>query len=217
MSKEARVTFAGKDIDVVWDTRLCIHVAECGRASGELFVVGRKPWCQPDLVGPDDVVDVVERCPSGALSYEDRHGGRVEAPAAGNTVHVACNGPLFFRGELRIANAPGDMPGVKFRAALCRCGASKNKPFCDNSHEGADFFDYGSIGEKGTPLDGQGGPLEIEPCKDGPLVCSGALSMYTAAGRLAWQGNSVALCRCGGSANKPFCDGTHSRNGFRSD
>ena len=217
MSKEQRVRFAGKDIEVTWDTRLCIHIAECGKAGGGLFVGGRKPWCQPDLASAAEVVDVVERCPSGSLSYAGAPGGSAEKAPSANTVHIACNGPLFFRGELNIADAPADMPGVKFRAALCRCGASKNKPFCDNSHEGADFFDYGSIGEKGTPLDGQGGPLEIEPCKDGPLVCSGALSMYTAAGRLAWQGNSVALCRCGGSANKPFCDGTHSRNGFRSD
>lgn len=217
MGKETKVKFAGKDIDVSWDTRLCIHASECGRAEGELFVGGRKPWCQPDLAARDEVIDVIERCPSGALSYDDKSGGTSESAAAGNSVNVACNGPLFFRGDLRIKNAPDDMPGVKFRAALCRCGASKNKPFCDNSHEGVDFFDYGAIGEKGTPLAAQGGPLEIEPCKDGPLVCSGKLSMYTSAGRLAWQGTSVALCRCGGSANKPFCDGTHSKNGFKSD
>lgn len=217
MGKEPKKTFVGRDVDVTWDTRLCIHVAECGRAGGGLFVGGRKPWCQPDLATPADVVDVVERCPTGSLSHQDRHGGRVEVAAAENTVHVACNGPLFVRGELNIANAPEDMPGVKFRAALCRCGASKNKPFCDNSHESVDFRDYGSVGEKGTPLDARGGPLTIEPCKDGPLVCSGNLAIHTAAGRLAWQGTSVALCRCGGSDNKPFCDGTHARNGFRSD
>ena len=217
MSQEKRIAFAGKQVDVTWDTRLCIHVAECGKATGELFVGGRKPWCQPDLSNPTDIVDIIQRCPSGALTYEDKSGGAPESAPAANSVHVSTNGPLFFRGELDIKGAPDDMPGVKFRAALCRCGASKNKPFCDNSHESADFFDYGSIGEKGTPIDAPGGPVEIEPLKDGPLVVKGNLSMYTGAGRLAWHGNAVALCRCGGSSNKPFCDGTHKKNGFKSE
>lgn len=217
MSTGKQVAFAGKQMDVTWDTRLCIHVAECGKATGDLFVGGRKPWCQPDLSSSTEVVDVVERCPSGALSYEDKSGGTAESAPTANSLHVATNGPLFFRGELNIKNAPADMPGVEFRAALCRCGASKNKPFCDNSHESADFFDYGSIGESGTPINTLDGVLEIEPLKDGPLIVKGNLSMYTGAGRLAWHGTTVALCRCGGSRNKPFCDGTHSKNGFNSD
>ena len=123
MSTSPLTRYPGKDADVVWDERLCIHIGECGRAFGDLFVGGRKPWCQPDLATVAEVVDVVGRCPSGALVYEVRDGKTVERPAARNTIAVTYNGPLFVRGDLAIEGAPSDMPGVRFRAALCRLRA----------------------------------------------------------------------------------------------
>ncbi|NJK31333.1 MAG: hypothetical protein HC927_02350, partial [Deltaproteobacteria bacterium] len=62
--------YPGEKADVCWDSRLCIHVGECGRAANELFEGGRDPWCRPDLVAIEEVVDVVRRCPTGALTYE---------------------------------------------------------------------------------------------------------------------------------------------------
>lgn len=118
---------------------------------------------------------------------------------------------------LHIAGAPDDMPGIRTRAALCRCGRSANKPFCDNSHEGSEFRDRGAVGTTGDPATPDGGPLDIIPSTNGPLVLNGNLALVTGHGRPAWRGAKTALCRCGGSANKPFCDGTHSRIGFTSD
>ena len=137
MSKSERVNYPGDEVVVTWEGDLCIHIGECGRAQGELFVGGRKPWCDPKLSSDDEVEEICERCPTGALSAEFADGSHVETPAAENTVQVAYNGPLFVRGDLAIDGAPEDVPGLNFRAALCRCGASKNKPFCDNSHESA--------------------------------------------------------------------------------
>ena len=108
------------------------------------------------------------------------------------------------------------MPGVQFRAALCRCGLSKNKPFCDNSHEGK-FKDYGAVGEVGEPLKKLGGQLKINPVENGPLLLSGNVTVKASSGRSAWQGNKLALCRCGASKNKPFCDGTHNAIQFKSE
>ena len=149
MSSDKTTTYKGKNIDVQWDSRLCIHIGECGYSEGELFVGGRDPWCQPDLVADDEVKDIVKRCPSGALTYNDKAQGDNETPVDCNTVQVAYNGPLYVQGELHIENAPEDMPGVRYRAALCRCGQSNNKPFCDNSHLKAGFEDYGAVGEAG--------------------------------------------------------------------
>lgn len=221
MNKEEKYIFTGTKIDVEWDERLCIHVAECGNAKGELFVGGRQPWCQPDLVSLEDVIDVVERCPSGALTYasttnKDKEQIRKESPEQENTVAVSCNGPYFIRGELDIEGSPIDMEGISFRAALCRCGKSKNKPFCDNSHEAAGFKDYGAVGEKGEKLSAKGGKLIIKPLDNGPLLLSGNIKITNGSGRLAWQGTEVALCRCGASNNKPFCDGSHVAAGFKS-
>jgi len=206
--------YPGKAIDVQWDGRLCIHIGECGNAKGELFVGGREPWCIPDLSAREEVRDICERCPSGALSYTDKEGGP-ETPAAENTVMVTYRGPLYVTGDLAIEGAPEDMPGVRFRAALCRCGASKNKPFCDNSHLEAGFDDTGTVGEGGAGLSAVGGTLTIKPLPAGPLLCNGNLTLRAGSGRVAWQGTQVALCRCGASNNKPFCDGSHKKVGFQ--
>ena len=217
MSDSETYKYPGQQADVEWDGRLCIHIGECVRAKGDLFVTGRQPWCDPDLASPADVADVVGRCPSGALSYRVKDGSIEEAPDAVNSVTVSPNGPYFFRGDLAIEGAPADMPGVAFRAALCRCGQSGNKPFCDNSHERVAFNDAGAIGEKGEVAVDAGGTLRIKPLTDGPLVLTGNLSIRAGSGREAWKGTSVALCRCGASNNKPFCDGTHKKVGFKSE
>ncbi len=216
-SESKQFTYPGSDVDVVWDGRLCIHVGECTRARGDLFESGRKPWCDPDLAPADTVAVVVERCPTGALSYTRLDGGAPEATPATNTITVANNGPLYARGELEIEGAPPDAPGLRTRAALCRCGLSANKPFCDNSHEAAGFRDHGAIGDTGTALEAHGGPLKITPRPNGPLVVEGNLTLSSAGGLPTWSGTRVALCRCGESSNKPFCDGTHALVGFRTD
>ncbi len=203
MSKQKIYNFSGKEIEVSWDSRLCIHIAECSQAKGELFLTGRQPWCLPDLVSKEEVRDVVQRCPSGALTYNDKDGQQEQA-VSDNSVTVAYNGPLFVTGDLEIENAPQDMPGIRFRAALCRCGLSKNKPFCDNSHEAANFRDYGAVGERSIKASAKGGKLKINPIKDGPLVLAGNVTIRAGSGQVAWQGDDTALCRCGESKNKPF-------------
>ena len=219
MADEAQheFTYRGSALDVTWDSRLCIHVGECTRARGALFQSGRDPWGEPDRADPATVAAVVERCPTGALTYTRHDGAGAEAPTAANTVMVANNGPLYVRGDLAIQGAPIDAPGLRTRAALCRCGRSAAKPYCDNSHEEAGFRDRGPIGDVGEPLDAAGGPLEIRPLPDGPLLMVGNLTMACAHGLPTWTGTRVALCRCGESANKPFCDGTHTLVGFKSD
>lgn len=156
----------------------------------------------------------MERCPSSALVYKD--GQMTEAAVPENTVTVIYQGPYYLKGDLAIEQSPDDMPGTEFLAALCRCGLSKNKPFYDNSHDGQ-FKDYGAVGETGEPLMEMGGKLNITPLKDGPLLLKGNVTIKAGSGRTAWQGDKVALCRCGASKNKPFCDGTHNSIGFKTD
>lgn len=217
MSKGRVFQYPGKNATVSWHGGLCIHIGECGRAQGDLFVGGRKPWCQPDLASDDEVEAVILRCPTGALTVEFADGSRVERAAPANTVQVAYNGPLFVRGELEVEDAPADAPGLKHRAALCRCGQSKNKPFCDNSHESAGFSDYGAVGKTGDGQADSGGPLQVKPAKDGPLLLTGNVTIISGSGRESWKGSQVALCRCGSSEDKPFCDGSHKKAGFKSE
>ena len=160
MAKKTIFQYQGTKATVSWNGRLCIHIAECGRAKGDLFVGGRDPWCQPDLVADEEVADVVRRCPTGALTVDFADGSGAEQPDPVNTVNVAYNGPLFVRGHLAIEGVPADTPGTGYRAALCRCGKSRNKPFCDNSHEKEGFSDYGAVGESGSPEHEDGGLQE---------------------------------------------------------
>ena len=211
MAKEKVFTWRGEGVTVSWDRELCIHVGECVRAKGKLFEAGRDPWCEPDGIETAQVREVVARCPSGALAARfDEDAENEEAPPT-NTVTVVDRGPLYFHGDLAIDGAPERAPALAVRAALCRCGRSGNKPYCDNSHLKSDFDDHGAVGDAGKALEEEGGPLAVEVKKDGPLRVSGNLSIRASSGRLAWQGKATALCRCGLSGNKPFCDGTHRR------
>lgn len=216
MSDKEIFKYQGKASDVHWNGKLCIHIGECGRAKGELFINGRQPWCQPDLASNEEVEEVVQRCPTGALTYQHKDGANTEKAATKNTIHVAYNGPLYFKGDLDIEGTPDELNGVNFRAALCRCGQSKNKPFCDNSHEDTGFKDYGAVGETGEGLEATDGKLKVTLLKDGPLLIKGNVTITTGSGRMAWQGKETALCRCGASQNKPFCDGKHKLAGFKS-
>jgi CDGSH-type Zn-finger protein len=105
-----------------------------------------------------------------------------------------------------------------FRATLCRCGASRNKPFCDSSHHDIGFA---ASGEPATgnaeALAIRNGPLVIDPQIDGPLQMRGNLEIISGTGRVVARIQSGRLCRCGGSQNKPFCDNTHERLGFKSE
>ena len=216
MSEQEKHSYTGDQAEVQWDGRLCIHYGECGRASGELFVGGRQPWCKPDLSNGEEIRDVLLRCPTGALTATFADGSVVEPAVEENQITVTQNGPLYLSGALDIEDAPDDMPGTRFRAALCRCGASRNKPFCDNSHIAAGFSDSGAVGETGPGHSAEAGGLTIKPLPDGPVLVNGNMTLYASSGRLAWKGEKAALCRCGESKNKPFCDGSHKQSGFKS-
>lgn len=216
MSDQKKISYPGERIDVEWDTRLCIHIGECGKSEGELFMAERKPWCDPDKIRVEHVVEIVERCPTGALTYQAKNGQISENAPEENNVLVSNNGPYFVSGDLDIDGIPEDMHGVAYRATLCRCGQSRNKPFCDNSHEESGFKDYGAIGQRGEATTQMGGKLSISQLEDGPLLLNGNVNLAAGSGRKAWQGNNVALCRCGASSNKPFCDGSHTEAGFKS-
>ena len=217
MSDREIHTYSGKDIDVFWDEHLCIHIAECLKAEGDMFNLDRFPWCQPDIVSVEKAMEIVERCPTGSLFYKNKQGEITEKPPEENVVFVTYNGPFFISGDLVIEGTPEEKQGVRFRMALCRCGKSMNKPFCDNSHVSMNFQDYGAVGDQGTGLKGKGGKLRIKPVKDGPLLISGNVTIKSSTGRKAWQGDKAALCRCGCSKCSPFCDGSHKEADFESE
>jgi len=139
----ARRTYPGVKVDVSFDGELCIHAAECVRALPGVFDRDRRPWILADNASVPDLVAVIERCPSGALQYRHLEGDDDEEAAATTTVTPIENGPLLLRGQLHVQGANG-RDEILPRAALCRCGQSKNKPFCDNTHLESGFQAPGS-------------------------------------------------------------------------
>ena len=205
-------TVDGKKVRIIFEGAKCIHSRGCVLSRPDVFVPNVKgEWIHPDAATPEAVAELAHQCPSGAIRYERLDGGPGEAPPKVNTVRVRENGPLAFHGALEIAGQP---PAI--RATLCRCGASKNKPYCDGSHTEAGFAASGEAPAKeSVALAQRDGPLKITPAANGPLMVEGAIEVVTGTGKTVNRTVKAALCRCGQSANKPYCDGTHKKTGFQ--
>jgi uncharacterized Fe-S cluster protein YjdI/CDGSH-type Zn-finger protein len=128
-----RKVYRGDDIEVSFDLDICIHVGECLRGEPNVFELRRRPWVLPDAGEADVVASVIQRCPSGALQYR-RHDGKPEESHPGSAMVTPMrDGPLLVVGEIQVTREDGTVETLP-RASLCRCGQSKVKPFCDNSH-----------------------------------------------------------------------------------
>lgn len=135
----------------------------------------------------------------------------------GNTIKVRVNGPLLVKGEIAILDSDGKLLEKTQNVALCRCGASKNKPYCDGSHKDVEFTDNGHFTDsRSEALEGEGG-LQITLRNNAMLLCNGPVTIVSADGSCQTTRNKVALCRSGCSSNKPFCDASHKECGFRSE
>jgi CDGSH-type Zn-finger protein len=131
-----------------------------------------------------------------------------------NEAHVSQFGPLKLKGNITLIHEDGTLEYAN-QLSLCRCGHSKNKPFCDEQHIEAEFKDSGRFAQGSeAPMPMRPVPLAITCTEDGPLQFNGRMRIYDYLGQQCTKprGN---LCRCGHSANKPFCDGSHSRNRFK--
>jgi len=132
--------YAGENI-VVYDNRIvCSHAGECVRNLPKVFRLGERPWIAPDNATMEEVISVVHKCPSGALSYSVD--GKHHRDFSHETeINIAYNGPYNVTGDIQINVEESLSPPSKEHYSLCRCGASKNKPYCDGSHGEAGFKD----------------------------------------------------------------------------
>jgi len=132
-----------------------------------------------------------------------------------NRIKVRADGPLLCTGDVEVYSADGRLLEKSDNLVLCRCGQSANKPFCDGSHRRTGFSDPGMFTATGSDESGQSsGPLTITLRQNAMLIAEGPMSIVCMDGSGAVTRNKAALCRCGHSANKPFCDGSHKRCNF---
>lgn len=209
MSKVEEVR--GKLVTLRFDAQKCIHSRACVLSRPDVFVPNvAGEWIHPDAATPEEIAELAHSCPSGAITYERTDGGPAEAPPRVNLIRIRENGPLAVHAELTLEGH-----GATLRATLCRCGRSANKPYCDGAHNAAGFTATGEPATKPSePLARRDGPLTITPAENGPLLVSGPAELVSGTGRTLDRCDKAALCRCGQSANKPYCDGTHRKVGF---
>jgi CDGSH-type Zn-finger protein/uncharacterized Fe-S cluster protein YjdI len=200
------------EIEIRFDVDRCIHSRRCVLNAPTVFLANVEgPWLHPETDSAEHLVHVAQSCPSGAITYTRLDGGQEEQNPAVNTIHLRQNGPYAFHATLLIDGQP-----PLHRATLCRCGQSKNKPFCDNSHITAVFEATGEPeATPSEPLEERGGNVHVTPVPDGPLNVRGPVEICCGSGRTVNRTEQARLCRCGGSSNKPYCDGTHVRIGFK--
>ncbi|MDX1639926.1 MAG: CDGSH iron-sulfur domain-containing protein [Balneolaceae bacterium] len=215
--EEKILTYETDEITVTYDVNRCIHAAECVKGLKSVFNPDRRPWIQPEHESVENVAEVVKRCPTGALKFKSNSDElEEETPAQVNTIAVSADGPVYFRGNIEVQSADGEVLLKDTRFALCRCGHSGNKPACDNTHSEIDFEAPGHFSRsnltKGAEDDHE--KLLLKVMEDGPLIVEGSYQIYSNATQPVSSSKNIALCRCGGSGNKPFCDGTHKEIGF---
>lgn len=142
MSAKRLQTYAADGVTVTYDPNVCIHAAECVRHLPPVFDTSVSRWIRPERASVDEVMTTVARCPTGALQATRADGVR-ETPDEPATARITARGPLYLRGDITIKDHMGAVLATGTRVALCRCGASQNKPFCDGSHRSAGFSDPG--------------------------------------------------------------------------
>jgi len=136
--KDKRRNYFGKEITIHDNRKICSHAAECGDNLPFVFKLNERPWIDPDGARIQEVINTIRKCPSGALSYSiDDIEYRDPEEKRNPMVTVSKNGPYHITGGIELLGE-----GVEFgegawmeHYALCCCGASENKPFCDGHIE----------------------------------------------------------------------------------
>lgn len=132
--------YIGKEITIHDNRGVCAHAHFCTDNSPAVFDVKKKPWIDPYAAAPEETAKTIRMCPSGALSYTKdgvTHRDQNRKPAA----TIFSHGPYCIVGGIALNDPTGATPESKEHYTLCRCGASRNKPFCDGTHFRARFKD----------------------------------------------------------------------------
>ncbi len=125
--------YHGDEIDVFYNKSLCSHAGICGSQLNTVFDTKKKPWINPNNADVEAIKEVVKTCPSGALQWSKPGKNPEHLVADGEVILVEENGPYHIK-NINLENQVQSEHGCENKYVLCRCGKSKNKPFCDGSH-----------------------------------------------------------------------------------
>ncbi len=139
-SKNRRIDSVGAEITVHDNRGICSHAGFCTDNLRAVWNSKRTPWIDPNGAEAAEIMAVIRMCPSGALSYSidgDELRDQERPPA----IFVSSDGPYYVTGGIALVDAPFGEGASREHYALCRCGGSENKPFCDGTHWSIGFSD----------------------------------------------------------------------------
>lgn len=135
-----RDSYRGSKITIHDNRAICAHAGRCTDGLAAVFKFGKEPWIDPDGAGVEAIVETIRACPSGALSYTLEGAAAPESPDK-PSITVVKDGPYAVTGGMPLVGQAAAEGASTGRYTLCRCGGSKNKPFCDGSHWSIGFKD----------------------------------------------------------------------------
>lgn len=138
MSKEIQ-NYKKDELGISYDPNICTHSANCVNGFSEIFNIDKKPWINLNSATKEKIAEAVKNCPSGALALIKE---TLQAENEGVEIvqiDIMSKGPLLVKGRFKVTDHNENVIETKDRVALCRCGASQNKPFCDGAHKKIDF------------------------------------------------------------------------------
>ncbi len=139
-SADQRDDYRGKRITIHDNRAICAHAERCTDGLASVFKYGSEPWIDPDGAQVQAIIETIRACPSGALSYSI-DGVAAEDPPRGPQITVTKDGPYEVLGGVSLPDQSWAQGVSTEHYTLCRCGASKNKPFCDGTHGSIGFKD----------------------------------------------------------------------------
>ena len=137
---DKRESYTGTSITIHDNRGICSHASTCADDLEAVFNADREPWVDPDGAPVQQIIDVIKRCPSGALSYSvdgTEHRDQIRKPG----ITVSKDGPYLVVGGIELQDVQKGEGASDEHYALCRCGGSANLPFCDGAHRNNKFRD----------------------------------------------------------------------------
>lgn len=129
--------YSNGEVTILWKPNLCAHTGICINGLPKVFDKDRRPWIIPESASTEELIRQVDQCPSGALSYiMNRHEPEKTPSLPEVRVEVKPKGPLLVMGRFLLVDVQGKEMESSGNMAFCRCGMTKNDPFCDGSHSG---------------------------------------------------------------------------------
>ncbi|MFZ4398946.1 MAG: (4Fe-4S)-binding protein [Bacteroidales bacterium] len=135
--------YTNGEVTIIWEPDLCDHSSICYRSLPNVFKLSSRPWIDAKAATTDEIIKTIKRCPTKALTFELNDNSLENKNNESNKTQITIieKGPYLIEGDFKLLDNKGNEIICRETIALCRCGVSAKKPFCDGAHNGIGFED----------------------------------------------------------------------------